>query len=144
MVFLLQKTLVYAIPLLIVALAGMYAERSGIINIALDGIMIFGAFVGALCTTLLRKAPFFVDHSQITFIIAMFVAAVGGALFSLLLSFSAIKLKADQTIGGTALNMLAPALSLFLIKLIFRKDELEMARNMGGDGKLPPDISDRM
>ncbi len=136
MVFLLQKTLVYAIPLLIVALAGMYAERSGIINIALDGIMIFGAFVGALCTTLLRKAPFFVDHSQITFIIAMFVAAVGGALFSLLLSFSAIKLKADQTIGGTALNMLAPALSLFLIKLIFRKDELEMARNMGGDGKL--------
>ena len=136
MVFLLQKTLVYAIPLLIVALAGMYAERSGIINIALDGIMIFGAFVGALCTTLLRKTPFFVDHSQITFIIAMFVAAVGGALFSLLLSFSAIKLKADQTIGGTALNMLAPALSLFLIKLIFRKDELEMARNMGGDGKL--------
>ncbi len=136
MVFLIQKTLVYAIPLLIVALAGMYAERSGIINIALDGIMIFGAFVGALCATFLRKSPFFVDHNQIAFVIAMLVAALGGALFSLLLSFSAIKLKADQTIGGTALNMLAPAISLFLIKLIFHKDELEMTRNLGGDGKL--------
>ena len=48
MVFLIQKTLIYAIPLLIVALAGMFAERSGIINIALDGIMIFGSFIGAL------------------------------------------------------------------------------------------------
>ena len=57
MVFLLQKTLVYTVPLLIVALAGMYAERSGIINIALDGIMVFGAFVGAFGATLLRKTP---------------------------------------------------------------------------------------
>ena len=47
MIFLLQKTLIYAIPLLIVALAGMFAERSGIINIALDGIMVFGSFIGA-------------------------------------------------------------------------------------------------
>ena len=48
MVFLIQKTLLYAVPLLIVALAGVFAERSGIINIALDGIMIFGSFIGAL------------------------------------------------------------------------------------------------
>mgnify|MGYP001739714279 CR=1 FL=1 len=47
MIFILQKTLIFTIPLLIVALAGMFAERSGIINIALDGIMIFGAFIGA-------------------------------------------------------------------------------------------------
>ncbi|MBR6915857.1 MAG: ABC transporter permease, partial [Clostridia bacterium] len=58
MIFLLQKTLIFTIPLLIVALAGMYAERSGIINIALDGIMIFGAFSGALCALLLRRVPF--------------------------------------------------------------------------------------
>ena len=134
MIFLLQKTLIYTIPLLIVALAGMYAERSGIINIALDGIMIFGAFVGALSAFFLRKIPFFVDNNQLTFIVAMIIAAVFGALFSLLLSFSAIKLKADQTIGGTALNMLAPAIALFIIKIFFSKDQLEMGRAAGSDG----------
>lgn len=136
MMFLLQKTLIFAIPLLIVALAGMYAERSGIINIALDGIMIFGAFIGALCAFFLRKIPFFVDSNQLTFVISLVAASIGGALFSLLLSFSAIKLKADQTIGGTALNMLAPAIALFLIKIFFVKDSLEMSRAVGTDGKM--------
>lgn len=136
MIFLIQKTLIFTIPLLIVALAGMFAERSGIINIALDGIMIFGAFAGALAAYFLRKSPFFVDHNQLTFIIAMTVAAVFGALFSLLLSFSAIKLKADQTIGGTALNMLAPAIALFFIKVFFTKDALEMERELDGSGKM--------
>ncbi|MBQ6677874.1 MAG: ABC transporter permease [Clostridia bacterium] len=136
MIFLLQKTLIFTIPLLIVALAGMYAERSGIINIALDGIMIFGAFSGALCALLLRRTPFFVDHNQLTFVIAMAVAAVSGGLFSLLLSFSAIKLKADQTIGGTALNMLAPAIALFFIKVFFSKDQLEMTPAINSAGEV--------
>ncbi len=136
MIFLLQKTLIFTIPLLIVALAGMYAERSGIINIALDGIMIFGAFSGALCALLLRRTPFFVDHNQLTFVIAMAVAAVSGGLFSLLLSFSAIKLKADQTIGGTALNMLAPAIALFFIKVFFSKDQLEMTPALNSAGNV--------
>lgn len=135
-VFLLQKTLIFTIPLLIVALAGMFAERSGIINIALDGIMIFGAFSGALCALLLRRIPFFVDHNQLMFVIAMLVAAVTGGLFSLLLSFSAIKLKADQTIGGTALNMLAPAIALFFIKVFFSKDQLEMTPALNSAGEV--------
>ena len=137
MIFLIQKTLIFTIPLLIVALAGMYAERSGIINIALDGIMIFGAFAGALTAFLLRKSTFFVDNNQLTFIIAMLTAAIAGAIFSLLLSFSSINLKADQTIGGTALNMLAPAIALFVIKIFFSKDQLEMepAFNSAGESK---------
>ncbi|MBO4423038.1 MAG: ABC transporter permease [Clostridia bacterium] len=135
MIFLIQKTLIFAIPLLIVALAGMYAERSGIINIALDGIMIFGAFIGAVTAFFLRKTVFFVDHNQLTFVLSMAAAAVAGAVFSLLLSFSAIKLKADQTIGGTALNMLAPALALFVIKIIFQKDMLEMETAMNSLGR---------
>lgn len=134
MIFLIQKTLLCAIPLLIVALAGMYAERSGIINIALDGIMIFGSSVGAIVAFLLRKTPFFVDNNQLTFIIAMLIAAIAGALFSLLLSFSAIKLKADQTIGGTALNMLAPAISLFIFKVFFMNDKLEMTPEYNSAG----------
>ena len=136
MIFLIQKTLIFTIPLLIVALAGMYAERSGIINIALDGIMIFGAFVGALAALLLRRTSFFVDHNQLTFLLAMLISAAAGALFSLLLSFSAIRLKADQTIGGTALNMLAPAIALFLIKVFFTKDMLEMERAADSGGTM--------
>ena len=136
MIFLVQKTLIFTIPLLIVALAGMYAERSGIINIALDGIMIFGSFVGALAALLLRKIPFFVDNNQLTFLLSMAIAAISGALFSLLLSFSAIKLKADQTIGGTALNLLAPAIALFLIKVFFMQDSLEMERAVDSSGTM--------
>ena len=137
MVFVLQKTLIYAIPLLIVALAGMFAERSGVINIALDGMMIFGSFIGAMISMVLRaNFPFFVDHNQLTFLIAMICAAASGALFSLLLSVSAIKFKADQTIGGTALNLLAPAISLFLIKLVTTKDNLEMRPAMDSAGNV--------
>lgn len=135
MVFLLQKTLVFTIPLLIVALAGMYAERSGIINIALDGIMIFGAFIGAVFALNIRNIPWFADHPQTTFILAMITAAIAGAVFSLLLSFSAINLKADQTIAGTALNLLAPAISLFLIKVFTMQDKLEMTIVKGSDGQ---------
>ena len=135
MVFLLQKTLVFTIPLLIVALAGMYAERSGIINIALDGIMIFGAFIGAVFALNIRNIPWFADHPQTTFILAMITAAVAGAAFSLLLSFSAINLNADQTIAGTALNLLAPAISLFLIKVFTMQDKLEMTIVKGSNGQ---------
>ena len=140
MVFLLQKTLIYAIPLLIVALAGVFAERSGIINIALDGIMIFGSFIGALTVYLFMKNDWLPDDSQWLFLIAMLTSAVAGAIFSLLLSFSAIKLKADQTIGGTALNLLAPAVTLFVVKVFFLQDKLEMPA-VPGFVILNPDLS---
>ena len=55
MTFLIQQTLIYAIPLMIVALAGVFAERSGIINLALEGIMIFGAFVGVLFVNIVQQ-----------------------------------------------------------------------------------------
>ena len=135
MIFILQKTLIFTIPLLIVALAGMFAERSGIINIALDGIMIFGAFIGAVVAFNLRKnVPFFVDHNQLLFIACMLAAAAAGACFSLLLSISAIKFRANQTIGGTALNLLAPAIALFLIKVFTSKDQLEMGMAVDSAG----------
>ena len=137
MVFILQKTLIFAIPLLIVALAGMFAERSGIINIALDGIMIFGAFIGAVVALNARQHfMVFVEHPQILFLLCMLSAALAGAIFSLLLSISAVKFNADQTIGGTALNLLAPAISLFLIKVFTTKDQLEMGTARNTEGKV--------
>lgn len=59
MTFLIQQTLIYAVPLMIVALAGVFAERSGIINLALEGIMIFGAFAGVLFVNLTQQAGVF-------------------------------------------------------------------------------------
>ncbi len=128
MVFLIQETLKYTVPLLIVALAGVFAERSGIINIALDGMMIIGALAGALTVYFLQNSGFPFKMGQLMYLIAMLVAALVGALYSLLLSFSAVKLKADQTIGGTALNLLAPALSLFIINVFFHQNRLEMPK----------------
>ena len=116
---------------MIVALAGVFAERSGIINIALDGIMIFGSFVGAFVVYSIQQAGALATEPQAVFIIAMLVSAVAGAIFSLLLSFSAINLKADQTIGGTALNMLAPAITLLIIKIVSMQDRLVMPKSLG-------------
>ena len=134
MTFLIQQTLLYAVPLMIVALAGVFAERSGIINLALEGIMIFGAFVGVLFVNLTQTLPVFADAKaagnwvalQGYEILAMVVAALFGAIFSLLLSFASVNLKADQTIGGTALNLMAPALVLFLIRIIANQNTLQM------------------
>jgi len=127
MVLLLQQTIYSAIPLLIVALAGVFAERSGIINLALEGEMIFGAFIGAIFVKVVQEAHimFFTEHAQVLFLLAMLISAISGAIFSLLLSFSAIKLKADQTIGGTALNMLAPAIVCTFGLLFFMEQEIK-------------------
>ena len=129
MVFLIQQTLLFAVPLMIVALAGVCAERSGVINLALEGIMIFGAFVGVLFIRIMQENNFFgQEQGQLLMLLAMLVSAVCGGLFSLLLAFSAINLKADQTIGGTALNMLSPAIVLFFIVLIAQQNTLGMAK----------------
>ena len=130
-IFILQKTILCAVPLLIVALAGIFAERSGVINIALDGMMIFGAFAGAMTVYYMQKGGVLDGHNQWQFVIAMLVAALGGAVFSLLLSFSAVNLKADQTIGGTALNLLAPALTCLIVKIISFEDKLVMPKDIG-------------
>ena len=134
MSFLIRQTMVYAIPLMIVALAGVFAERSGIINLALEGIMIFGAFIGALFVNQMQQYHVFVLEKgaanwgamQGAVLLTMIVAAIMGSLFSLLLAFAAINLRADQTIGGTALNLLAPAVVLFFIRLIAQQNELRM------------------
>ena len=134
MTFLIHQTLLYAVPLMIVALAGVFAERSGIINLALEGIMIFGAFVGVWFVQIMQEVDVFLMAArtgdwvtlQLLALAAMAVAAILGAVFSLLLSFASINLKADQTIGGTALNLLAPALVLFLVRMIANQNTLRM------------------
>lgn len=134
MTFVIQQTLLYAVPLMLVALAGVFAERSGIVNLALEGIMIFGAFVGVLFVRSMQSFDVFVNAARagdwLTLqgleLLAMLVSAIMGAIFSLLLSFASVNLKADQTIGGTALNLMAPALVLFLIRILANQNTLMM------------------
>ena len=134
MTFLIQQTLLYAVPLMIVALAGVFAERSGIINLALEGIMIFGAFIGVLFVRSMQSVEVFANAARMgnymtlqgLELLAMLAAAIMGALFSLLLSFASINLKADQTIGGTALNLMAPALVLFFVRILCNQNNIQM------------------
>ncbi len=133
--FLVRQTLLYAVPLMIVALAGVFSERSGIINLALEGIMIFGAFVGVLFVRSVQQWGWFEAAYKakdwLTLqgfcMLTMGISALLGAGFAMLLAFAAINLKADQTIGGTALNLLAPALVLFLVRILANQNTLQMA-----------------
>jgi len=109
----------YTIPLLITALGGLYSERSGVVNIGLEGLMVVGSFAGALSISMLQPTL----HGQALWI-GLFFAAVCGALFSLLHAFASISLSADQVISGTAINMIASALTVFI------------ARNLTGSGNI--------
>ncbi|MBC2723013.1 ABC transporter permease [Desulfosporosinus sp.] len=124
--YLIQNTLPVAIPLLLVALGGMFSERSGVINIALEGIMLVGAFFGCLFVYFVQSTSI---DAQGILLLGMLVAAGAGFLYSLLLSLAAVTMKADQTITGTALNMLIPAAILLFSKMFFNSDGITTNKN---------------
>ncbi len=109
-----SATIIFAIPLLVVALGGMFSERSGTINIALEGIMIIGALASCLFLFAANESGWGAANPILAMFCAILIAAAAGLVFSLILAFAAVSLKADQTIGGTALNMFAPAFAIVL------------------------------
>lgn len=112
--FVFQQTMLFTIPLMVVALGGMFSERSGVVNIALEGIMIMGAFTGVLFLNMTGGTM----SGQLQLLLAVLISAVTGGVFSLLHAYAAINMKADQTISGTALNMFAPAFAIFVARVI--------------------------
>lgn len=104
-----------AAPLIFTALGGVFSERSGVVNIGLEGLMVMGAFIGATFTLFAQSwgfgafAPWF----------AILVAAVVGALFSLLHALATVTFRADHVVSGVAINFLATGLGIFLTKKIF-------------------------
>ncbi|HPF88197.1 MAG TPA: ABC transporter permease [Candidatus Limiplasma sp.] len=108
----LSATLIFAVPLMLVALGGMFSERSGIVNIALEGIMIVGALAASLFLRYVDDMGYNPDYTQLYVLASILIAGIVGIIYSQLLAFASIKLKADQVISGTALNMLAPALAV--------------------------------
>ncbi len=112
MALLIQYTLVYASVLLLVALGGMYSERSGVINIGLEGIMIFGALGGAMALYNMPETA----NSFVMVLVAFLASICMGVIASLLLAVASITFKADQTLAGTAINMLGAAAATVITK----------------------------
>ena len=114
MTLLLQYTLTFASVLILVALGGCFSEHSGVINLGLEGIMIMGALGGAL---MMRYLPS--DSPRFLIILLVIVAsALVGMVYSALLAVACINFKADQTIAGTALNILGTAAATVIVKAI--------------------------
>ena len=112
MFLLLKYTLLYTVVLMMVALGGMFSERSGIINIALEGIMVIGGLMGVIA---IQMMPAGASAFSIV-LVSVLAAGIAGMLYAGLLAFASINLNADQTIGGTALNLLATALAMVIAK----------------------------
>jgi simple sugar transport system permease protein len=105
------------VPLLVTALGGMFAEKSGVVNISLEGTMVFGSFFSILFINFMQNAlPDF--NPSLLLLLAAFIAAITGALLSTLLAFSAVNLKANQVIGGTAINLFAAPMVIFIARTL--------------------------
>lgn len=121
MLLLIQYTLIFASVLILVALGGCFSEHSGIINIGLEGIMVIGALGGALMMK--YAAPDMAAPLLILLVIG--ASALSGMIFSLLLAVAAIRFNADQTLVGTALNLLGPAAAVVLVRAINTAESID-------------------
>lgn len=136
--FLVQQTMLFSIPLLLVALGGMFSERSGVVNIALEGIMIMGAFTGIFFIN--KFSSYF--QANITLFLAIFIAMITGILFSLLHAYASINMSADQIISATSLNIFAPAFAIYVTRAIQGIQQINFINNFRIDsvfilGKIP-------
>ncbi len=117
----------YTIPLLMGALGGLYSERSGVTNLCIEGLMLFGCFSAAAIIVKLQALG-------VNYTVAIIIGLLGAMFFSALLSFfhalASIKFKADQTISGTAINMVSTALSLFLAQTITGSGNITVVRSI--------------
>jgi len=102
----------FALPLFIMAIGGIYSEKSGITNLAIEGLQGFGAFVGALAVVLISKVANV--EVQSLFYVALIFSMLGGMIYSMLHALLCINFKANQVISGVVINILAAALTVFL------------------------------
>ncbi|ATP39411.1 sugar ABC transporter permease [Solibacillus sp. R5-41] len=119
--FIVPSAILYATPLIFAGIGGVFSERSGVVNIGLEGIMVIGAFTGIYVN--LEYYDVF-GHNVIW--VAILASLVTGLLFSLLLAVAAVSFRADQTVTGVALNMLGVAIAVFLVKMIYQKGQTDM------------------
>lgn len=126
-------TIFLATPLIFTALGGLFSERSGVVNIGLEGLMVVGAFTAIVSTLYLEGIGFGASAPWLALIAAILI----GALFSLLHAVASISLKADQIVSGVALNFLAVGLTVFLVRSIFEKGQTDYISNRISRGSIP-------
>lgn len=122
-IFFVQQILLFATPLIVAGIGGMFCERGGIINIGVEGMMIIGAFCGCL---FLHFVPAGMP-SQLQLIVALLIAAAAGVVFALLHAMASINFSANQAISGIALNIAAPAVSIFAARLIIGRQQISFS-----------------
>ena len=116
--------LAFTAPMLVTALGGLFSERSGVVNIGLEGLMIVGSF-----TTALFINQFYAGNDSIIWI-GILLGGVAGCAFSLLHAYASINLKADQVISGTAINLLAPAVTIFLARTLTGSQNISIVKGV--------------
>ncbi len=125
--FIVPMMIAYAAPLIFTAIGGVFSERSGVVNIGLEGLMVIGAFI-AIVFNLTFAGTFGAWTPWISILVAMLVAGV----FSILHAVASISFRADQVVSGVAINMLGIAVALFSIKMMYGKGQTEYV-----DHKIP-------
>ena len=126
LIIIVPSAIAYTMPLLMGALGGLYSERSGVTNLCIEGLMLFGCFASAATIVKLQAIPGF--SFNLAIVIGIVVAMLASTLLALLHAIASINLKADQTISGTAINMLSSALSLFLAQTITGSGNITVVR----------------
>lgn len=119
--FIIPVTIAYAAPLIFTAIGGVFSERSGVVNIGLEGLMVMGAFIGILFT-LMYSDTFGAWTPWLAILAAMAVSAI----FSIMHAVASITFRADQVVSGVAINMLGIAIALFSVKMIFGKGQTDL------------------
>ncbi|WP_432355029.1 ABC transporter permease [Sporosarcina sp. A2] len=118
--FIVPISIAYAAPLIFTAIGGVFSERSGVINIGLEGLMVMGAFVGIVFNL------FFVDtFGAWTPWVSILAAMLVSAIFSLMHAVASITFRADQVVSGVAINLLGIAIALFSVKMIYGKGQTD-------------------
>ena len=124
---LITQTLIYAAPLILVSIGGIFSEKSGIINICLDGFMVIGAF-----SSIIFNLSFCNFFGNLTPFISCLIGGIIGAIFSILHAISTINFRANHIISGTVINLIAPAFSVFLTKILYNSGQTTMISNSFG------------
>ncbi len=127
-----SSTLVYSAPLIFTALGGTFSERAGVVNVGLEGTMIMGAFAGVVF-----NLTFAGQFGGLTPWLGLLAGAVIGLIFSLLHAVATVTLRADHIVSGTVMNLMAPALGVYLIKLMYGKGQTSMISENFGYWNVP-------
>ncbi|MER1984826.1 MAG: ABC transporter permease [Solibacillus sp.] len=121
--FIVPSALLYATPLILTGIGALFSERAGVIGLGVEGLMIVGAFTGIYV-----NLEYYDQFGTSVIWLALLASLLASAIFSLIIAIAAITFRADQTVTGVAVNMLAAAITVFLVKMIYGKGQTDMVQ----------------